>query len=148
MNPSVILLYEGEVGKKLRVLSVPIETIHGSKICIFRAMLLEQRSTAHTVKMFSESHRRKSGICSFAVWQIRQMIILQHIIVLQMFILFCLLWFWEFFLYMCLVSWKTSNGVRQHRGHLNHANNNLKNKNSNRMSQVTQWWIIKDFFYI
>lgn len=47
MNPSVILLYEAEVGKKLRVLSVPMEMVHGSEICIFRAMLLQQLNVSH-----------------------------------------------------------------------------------------------------
>lgn len=64
MNPSVILLYKAEVGKKSRVLAVPMEMAHGSEICIFRAMLLEQRSVFHTVEVLLDSRNS----CSFAGW--------------------------------------------------------------------------------
>lgn len=53
MNPSVILLHEAEVGKKQRVLTVPMETVRGSVIYVFKKDAFEERSVAHPFKCVS-----------------------------------------------------------------------------------------------
>lgn len=50
MNPSVILLHEAEVGKKQSVLTVPMETVRGSVIYVFKKDAFEERSVAHPFK--------------------------------------------------------------------------------------------------
>lgn len=50
MNPSVILLHEAQVGNRQRVLSVPMETVHGSAIrVVFKRLAFSTKiSGSHT----------------------------------------------------------------------------------------------------